>query len=98
LGTIASTAKLLTDGMISAAAHSLGGIVDGSQPGAAVLPPVSKLSAFSQTVAIATAKEAVAEKLNQEAIPDVAKAVADMKWTPAYTKLPADVKIVKAGE
>ncbi|KRL10023.1 malolactic enzyme [Schleiferilactobacillus perolens] len=98
LGTIASTAKLLTDGMISAAAHSLGGIVDGSQPGAAVLPPVSKLSAFSQTVAIATAREAVAEKLNQEAIPDVAKAVADMKWTPAYTKLPADVKIVKAGE
>jgi malate dehydrogenase (oxaloacetate-decarboxylating) len=85
LGTIASTARLLTDGMISAAAHSLGGIVDGSQPGAAVLPPVSKLSAFSQTVAVATAKEAVAEKLNQEDIKDVEQAVTAMKWTPAYT-------------
>lgn len=91
LGTIASTAKLLTDGMISAAAHSLGGIVDASQPGAAVLPPVSQLAAFSQTVAVATAKEAVAEKLNQEAIPDVAQAVRNSTWAPAYAP-------IKAGE
>ncbi|ERL65058.1 malolactic enzyme [Schleiferilactobacillus shenzhenensis] len=91
LGTIASTAKLLTDGMISAAAHSLGGIVDASQPGAAVLPPVSQLAAFSQTVAVATAKEAVAEKLNQEAIPDVAQAVRNSTWVPAYAP-------IKAGE
>ncbi len=88
LGTIAAKAKLLTDGMISAAAHSLGGIVDPSQPGAAVLPPVKKLDVFSQTVANAVATEAVAEKLNAEPIADVQKAVADMKWVPEYTELP----------
>jgi len=45
LGAIASSSSVLNDQMISAAAHSLGGIVDPNQPGAAVLPPVSKLSA-----------------------------------------------------
>ncbi|KRL05932.1 malolactic enzyme [Liquorilactobacillus oeni] len=98
LGTIAATARLLTDGMISAAAHSLGGIVDSTQPGAAVLPPVSKLSSFSQTVAIATAKEAVAEKLNRTKIADVEKAIADIKWTPEYHAILADVKVAKRGE
>ncbi|GAF40661.1 malolactic enzyme [Agrilactobacillus composti DSM 18527 = JCM 14202] len=83
-GTIAVSAKLLTDDMISAAAHSLGGIVDTTKPGAAVLPPVSKLDVFSRTVAVATAKAAVAANLNQEPIQDVAQAVDDMKWTPKY--------------
>ncbi len=87
LGTIASTAKLLTDGMISAAAHSLGGIVDPEQPGAAVLPPVTKLDVFSQTVAEAVAAEAVAEKLNVDEIKDVKQAVTDMKWQPEYRDL-----------
>ncbi len=87
LGTIASTAKLLTDGMISAAAHSLGGIVDPDQAGAAVLPPVKKLDVFSQTVANAVAAEAINEKLNAEDIADVKQAVADMKWVPEYKAL-----------
>jgi len=87
LGTIASTAKLLSDSMISAAAHSLGGIVNTDAPGAAVLPPVTKLDAFSQTVALAVAKQAVADGLNKEDIKDVEKAVADMKWVPEYQPL-----------
>ncbi|KRM71946.1 malolactic enzyme [Lacticaseibacillus brantae] len=87
LGTIASTAKLLSDSMISAAAHSLGGIVNTDAPGAAVLPPVTKLDAFSQTVALAVAKQAVADGLNKEEIKDVEKAVADMKWVPEYQPL-----------
>lgn len=98
LGTIAATARLLTDGMISAAAHSLGGIVDPAQPGAAVLPPVSKLSEFSQTVAFATAKEAVVEKLNRTEIKDVKKAIDAVKWEPEYSPLADDVKVVKRGE
>lgn len=93
LGTIAATAKLLTDDMISAAAHSLGGIVDSSKPGAAVLPPVSKLDEFSQTVAIAVAKQAGDDGLNEESINNVAQAVADMKWTPEYRDLPDDIEI-----
>lgn len=93
LGTIAATAKLLTDDMISAAAHSLGGIVDSSKPGAAVLPPVSKLDEFSQTVAVAVAKQAGDDGLNEESINNVAQAVADMKWTPEYRDLPDDIEI-----
>lgn len=84
LGVIASTAKVLNDTMISEAAHSLGGIVDVSKPGAAVLPPVSKLSEFSQTVAEGIAQSAVDQGLTKETITDVKKAVADTRWTPEY--------------
>ncbi|GEN95641.1 malolactic enzyme [Pediococcus ethanolidurans] len=84
LGVIASTAKVLNDEMISKAAHSLGGIVDGSKPGAAVLPPVSKLDQFSYTVAKAVAQSAVDQKLNKESISDVDKTITDMKWEPKY--------------
>ncbi|XKM08709.1 NAD-dependent malic enzyme [Pediococcus acidilactici] len=84
LGVIASTAKVLNDTMISKAAHSLGGIVDVSKPGAAVLPPVSKLSEFSQTVAEGIAQSAVDQGLTKETITDVKKAVADTRWTPEY--------------
>ena len=54
-GVIASESRLLTDPMISVAAHSIGGIVDAGTPGAAVLPPVSRLTEFSETVAAAVA-------------------------------------------
>lgn len=84
LGVIASTAKVLNDMMISKAAHSLGGIVDVSKPGAAVLPPVSKLSDFSNTVAEAIARSAVDQKLTKEAISDVKKAVQNARWTAKY--------------
>ncbi|MCD2256517.1 malolactic enzyme [Agrilactobacillus fermenti] len=83
-GTIAATSKLLTDEMISAAAHSLGGIVDTTQPGAAVLPPVSKLDVFSKTVAIATGQAALDANLNQEPVTDIEKAIDEMKWIPKY--------------
>ncbi len=92
LGTIAATATRLSDGMISAAAHSLGGIVDPTEAGAAVLPPVKKLDVFSRTVANAVATEAVAEKLNADEISDVKQAVADMKWEPEYKPL-QDVQV-----
>ena len=47
LGVMASKAKLLTDKMIRAAAHSLSGLGDSGKPGAPVLPPVSRLTEFS---------------------------------------------------
>ncbi|KRL00478.1 malolactic enzyme [Liquorilactobacillus capillatus] len=84
LGVIASTASLLNDEMISAAAHSLGGIVDPNKPGASVLPPVSKLNVFSTTVAKAVANSAVEQKLTRTEITDVDQAIADTKWTPQY--------------
>lgn len=84
LGVIASTAKVLNDTMISKAAHSLGGIVDVDQPGAAVLPPASKLSDFSNTVAKAIAQSAVDQGLTKEKIDNVDQAVEDTRWNPEY--------------
>ena len=84
LGAIASTAKLMTNEMISKAAHSLGGIVDTTKPGAATLPPVSKLTEFSQRVAEAVAQCAVDQKLNREDITDIKAAIEKIKWIPKY--------------
>ncbi|KRN29979.1 malolactic enzyme [Liquorilactobacillus mali] len=84
LGVIASTATVLNDEMISAAAHSLGGIVDPEEAGAAVLPPVSKLDRFSTTVALAVAESAKIQGLTREKIDDVATAINDAKWAPEY--------------
>lgn len=84
LGVIASGAKLLTDKMISVAAHAIGGIVDSSKPGAAVLPPVTKLDQFSETVAIAVAKEAGKEGLNRNDVSDPEACIKAYKWEPAY--------------
>ncbi|MFD1471382.1 malolactic enzyme [Companilactobacillus mishanensis] len=82
LGALAVNAKLLSDGMINRAAHSLGGIVDPTEPGAAVLPPVSKLDVFSMTVANGVAEQAIEENLSDSKDGD--KAVQQLKWTPEY--------------
>lgn len=82
LGAMAVNAKLLSDGMINKAAHSLGGIVDTEEAGAAVLPPVSKLDEFSMTVALGVAQQAIDEKLTNAT--DAKKAIDDIKWEPKY--------------
>jgi len=87
LGVIASWATLLTDRMISVAAHSIGGIVNAGSPGAAVLPPVSKLTEFSETVATAVASEAAAEGLNRVKFTNPTACIKAHKWFPAYRKL-----------
>ncbi|KRN12362.1 malate dehydrogenase [Fructilactobacillus fructivorans] len=87
LGAIAATATKLNDDMISAAAHSLGGIVDSRVPGAAILPPVDQLTEFSETVAIAVAQSAVDQGITREKISDVKSAVEDEKWYPVYPDL-----------
>lgn len=84
LGAIASTAKLMTNEMISKAAHSLGGIVDTTKPGAATLPPVSKLTEFSQRVAETVGQCALDQKLNREDISDIKEAIEKIKWIPKY--------------
>ncbi|MCH8624124.1 malolactic enzyme [Lactiplantibacillus plantarum] len=83
-GLIASTAKVLNAETLSAACHALGGIVDMSKPGAAVLPPVAKITEFSQKLAEVVAQSVIDQKLNKEPIADAKQAVADMKWVPEY--------------
>ena len=81
-GSIAAKAKIVNEKMLAAAAHALGGIVDASQPGASVLPPVAKLTEFTQTVAETVAQSAIDQGI--AGVSDAHKAVADMKWEPKY--------------
>ena len=84
LGMLASEAKLLTDEMIGAAAHSLSGIVNPGQPSAPVLPPFQYVADVSIKVAEAVAKKAQEQGLAQAKETDMAKAVRDLKWYPKY--------------
>ena len=84
LGMLASEAKLLTDEMIGAAAHSLSGLVDPGEPGAPVLPPFEFVADVSIKVAEAVAKKAQEQGLTESKETDMAKAVRDLKWYPEY--------------
>lgn len=83
-GLVASTATLLTQKTISSAIHALGGLVDSEQAGAAVLPPVSRLTEFSQKIAEVTVQSVLDQKLNREPITDAKKAVQDARWSAQY--------------
>lgn len=84
LGSISVNASLVTDEMISSAAHSLSEFLEINVEGAAVLPPVSKLTQFSETVAAAVAECAVKQGLNRVQTNDVKKAVKSVIWKPVY--------------
>ncbi|MFS1159640.1 malolactic enzyme [Enterococcus lactis] len=87
LGLIASTATRVNAEIISQASRALGGIVDVTKPGAAILPPVAKITEFSQTIAETVAKSVFAQKLNREEITDIKEAVESAKWVPEYKSL-----------
>ncbi|MDL4846268.1 malolactic enzyme [Weizmannia coagulans] len=87
LGLIASTARLVNGEILSQASHALGGIVDTTKPGAAVLPPVSKLTAFSQRIAEVVAQSVLDQNLNRKKITDVKTAIRDIKWEAEYKEL-----------
>ena len=87
LGIIATKSRLVNNKIISAAAHSLGGIIDTNKPGAAVLPPVSKLTEFSETVALAVGESVLKQKLNRDPVDDLKEAIKNTRWIPKYKKL-----------
>ena len=87
LGLIASTATRVNAEIISQASRALGGIVDVTKPGAAILPPVAKITEFSQTIAETVSKSVVSQKLNREEITDIKEAVESAKWVPEYKSL-----------
>ncbi|MGX7175110.1 malolactic enzyme [Enterococcus saigonensis] len=84
LGIIASTASRINGEILSQASHALGGIVDTTQPGAPVLPPVEKLAAFSEKIAEVVGQSVLDQKLNKEEIDDINIAVKATKWVPEY--------------
>lgn len=49
-----------------------------------MLPPVAKLTDFSQKVAEVVAQSAIDQGLSKENITDAKQAVATLKWEPKY--------------
>ncbi len=63
LGSIVSRARLISVGMLAAAANALSSLVAVRQPGASLLPHIDDLRSVTATVAVAVAEAAVAEGL-----------------------------------
>jgi malate dehydrogenase (oxaloacetate-decarboxylating) len=85
LGAIAVRATRITDGMLSAAAHAVAGLVDAAAPGAPLLPPVEQLRATSLAVAAAVARAARADGVAaRSADVDGADVIRAAIWEPAY--------------
>ena len=84
LGVIVSEARHVTDGMLLAAAQAVAGQVNPQELGASLLPPVDNLRASSATVAVAVAKQAVAEGVATRQHDNWVQAVQDAMWQPAY--------------
>ena len=84
LGVIVSGARHVTDGMLLAAAQAVAGQVNPQELGASLLPPVDNLRASSATVAVAVARQAVAEGVATRQHDNWVQAVQDAMWQPAY--------------
>ena len=83
-GAIAVKAKRINEAMLAAAAHALADIVDANQAGAAVLPPVAQLPAFTAKVAEVVAQTALDQGLADPTITDAKQAVAALRWQAKY--------------
>lgn len=89
LGVVVSKAKIVSDGMIAAAAQAVGRLVTASTPGAALLPAIADLRTVSATVAVAVVEQAVAEGLATVEVPDVIQAVTEAMWQAEYPEIEA---------
>ncbi|MFK0106004.1 NAD-dependent malic enzyme [Streptomyces sp. NPDC091217] len=85
LGTIVSGASQVTPGMLIAAAQAVADQVDPSGPGASLLPPVDNLRESSAITATAVVKAALDDGVATSKPIDIAEAVREAMWQPAYT-------------
>lgn len=84
VGALAVQAEKINDEMLAAAAHALSNLVDSTESGAPVLPPVSQLRQFSKVVATAVAQSAIDQGIAAPQYHDAAQAVADFVWEAKY--------------
>jgi malate dehydrogenase (oxaloacetate-decarboxylating) len=89
LGSIVSRARLISVGMLAAAANALSSLVAVRQPGASLLPHIDDLRSVTATVAVAVAEAALAEGLAEAELDDIVQQVADAMWQPAYRHIVA---------
>jgi malate dehydrogenase (oxaloacetate-decarboxylating) len=87
LGVTVARARRVSDGMLAAAAAAVATMSDATQPGAALLPPVTSLRTVSAAVAAAVARAAQAESLAQAPLPDPDGQVRAAMWEPDYPQL-----------
>jgi malate dehydrogenase (oxaloacetate-decarboxylating) len=85
LGVIAAGASRVTDGMLSAAAYAVAGLVDTVTPGAPLLPQVETLRETSLAVATAVAQAAIADGVAAGPLTgDITERVRGLMWQPVY--------------
>jgi malate dehydrogenase (oxaloacetate-decarboxylating) len=89
LGTNVARARRISRGMIQASADAVAGLVDVTQPGASLLPPVSDLRMVSATVAVAVARAAAEEGLAQADLDNPIHQVHQAMWPPEYPVIEA---------
>ena len=93
LGVIASGARHVTDAMlvddavgtVCAAAEAVASQVNPQDLGASLLPPVDNLRASSATVAVAVAKQAVADGVATKQSDNWVQTVQDAMWQAVYS-------------
>lgn len=105
LGTIVSGAKEITDNMISASATALAQSLNASDiRGRCLVPPVSRLWEVCGEVAVAVARQAVADGVASKELndADIQQCIDESRWRPAYPKLeisePANSQRAKSGQ
>jgi malate dehydrogenase (oxaloacetate-decarboxylating) len=84
LGIIVARARLVTQGMLQAAARAIVRQAGPTNPGDSLLPDVQNLCAVSTAVAEAVYHAAVEEGVATQTHGDVRQAVHDTMWHPAY--------------
>ena len=84
LGVLTSRARLVSDGMIAAAAQAVADVVSDRTPGASLLPSIAHLRAVSSKVAVAVVNAAIEEGLAEAEIDNPIQAVFEHMWQPAY--------------
>jgi malate dehydrogenase (oxaloacetate-decarboxylating) len=89
LGTIVSRSRLITVGMLAAAANALSSLVAVRLPGASLLPHIDDLRSVSVTVAVAVAEAAIAQGLAGVELTDIVQQVEDAMWQPEYRRIQA---------
>jgi len=84
LGVLAVSARRVSDAMIMAAARALAELTPAARdPDAPLLPPVSELRSVAVAVAMAVAKQAIADG-HAEPASDLPTRIDDQIWEPLY--------------
>lgn len=89
LGAIVSRSRLITVGMLTAAANALSSLVAVRLPGASLLPHTDDLRKVTATVAAAVAEAAAAEGLARARLPVGLQQIEAAMWRPEYRRLRA---------